>query len=323
MKVVLAIVMCVMAMGVNCPAQQPQVFNGVAVIVNDSIITYREIGEAVEAVIPLLKRQYENRPELLEEKIRQAKSERLQDLVEQRLILHEFETGGYNLPESFIEDELQKRIRDEFDGDRLVLTKTLQARGMTFESYRKMVRDQYIVLVMRSQNIPSKIQISPQQIEMYYLNNRDRFLLKDQVKLRMVYVMRPGSQDAREDQGYSMIQEVLDKIRAGTSFADMASLYSAGSRRFLGGDWGWIDRSVLRKELSDHAFSLEAGQVSDVITLPNGYYILKVEDKRAAHIRPLSEVREEIEVDLRAQEMERLRKKWIGKLKAKSYIRYF
>jgi hypothetical protein len=48
-----------------------------------------------------------------------------------------------------------------------------------------------------------------------------------------------------------------------------------------------------------------------------------VEDRRPAHTKPLAEVREEIERNLIAQENERLQKKWIDRLKAKSFVRYF
>lgn len=52
-------------------------------------------------------------------------------------------------------------------------------------------------------------------------------------------------------------------------------------------------------------------------------YLMMAEDHRHAHTRPLEEVRDQIDRDLLVQEHERLRKKWIERLKAKSYVRYF
>jgi hypothetical protein len=48
-----------------------------------------------------------------------------------------------------------------------------------------------------------------------------------------------------------------------------------------------------------------------------------VEQKRSTHVRPLSEVRDDIEATLRTQEQSRLEKQWIGGLKKKTFIRYF
>ena len=51
--------------------------------------------------------------------------------------------------------------------------------------------------------------------------------------------------------------------------------------------------------------------------------MLKVEDKKISYVKTLAEVRDDIEDKLRAEEMKRLRKKWIDQLKAKSFVRYF
>ncbi len=48
-----------------------------------------------------------------------------------------------------------------------------------------------------------------------------------------------------------------------------------------------------------------------------------VEEKKTAHVRPLTEVRDEIEATLRSEEYERLRQKWIDSLRQKSFIRSF
>ena len=93
--------------------------------------------------------------------------------------------------------------------------------------------------------------------------------------------------------------------------------------RSQGGDKGWIERSVLRKELADTAFALQPGQVSDVIETPDTCYLMLVEETRPAHVKPLTEVRDGIEKNLRAQEQARLEKQWIDRLKSKTFILYF
>ncbi len=80
---------------------------------------------------------------------------------------------------------VQDRIRERY-GDRITLMKTLQAQGMTFEQFRKDVRDQYIISAMRSKNVSQEIVISPYKIENYYLAHQDDFKMGDQIKLRMI-----------------------------------------------------------------------------------------------------------------------------------------
>jgi len=82
-------------------------------------------------------------------------------LVERQLILHSFDTEGYRLPDTVVDELVQDRIRDRF-GDRITLMKTLQAQGETFEKFRREVREQYIVSALRAKNIsPEKSSFRP------------------------------------------------------------------------------------------------------------------------------------------------------------------
>jgi parvulin-like peptidyl-prolyl isomerase len=120
-----------------------------------------------------------------------------------------------------------------------------------------------------------------------------------------------------------LAEELLAKLDEGDSFESLAKVYSEGREAKDGGDWGWIGKDVLRKELGDVAFSLSAGQHSRVIETPEGYYILYVEAVRPAHVRPLSEVRDEIEKTLLQQQRQKMQEAWIKQLRAKAYIRMF
>jgi parvulin-like peptidyl-prolyl isomerase len=79
----------------------------------------------------------------------------------------------------------------------------------------------------------------------------------------------------------------------------------------------------LRKELAEAVTKLKAGERSGVIETPEGCYLIRVDSIQPAHVRPLSEVRVEIERDLKSQERARLEKQWIERLKKKTFYRYF
>ena len=141
------------------------------------------------------------------------------------------------------------------------------------------------------------------------------------MKLRIIVLNKTAASD--EAAIKKLAEEILAKIDAGTPFAEMASVYSEGAQRTQGGDRGWVDRTYFKKELSDIAFAMKAGEHSKVIDLPEACYILQVEEARPAHVRPLAEVKEEIERALKAGEKSRLEKQWINRLRAKSFVRYF
>lgn len=299
-------------------AAVPMILNYVIAIVNDEIVTYEDVMLEIQDTLNVLSRQYANDPQKLAEMRQKALRDGIEALVERKLILKEFEDKGYILPEDVLEDYIQEEIRDRF-GDRVNLIKTLEKQGKTYESYREEWRERYIVGAMTRQNVSSDVIIvSPYKIQRYYLDHMDEYQLGDQVKLRMI-VISGQKNGARAE---ALAREIEAKLDEGASFEAMAKIYSDGTQGPEGGDWGWIERSVLRPELNDAAFSLKPGQRGDIIELGGDYYIMLVEAKRSSYTKPLEEIREEIENTLIDQERQRRREQWIERLKAKAYIRY-
>ena len=138
--------------------------------------------------------------------------------------------------------------------------------------------------------------------------------------MRMIVLSKTSADDTN---AIKFAREIKAKIKEGATFTDMATVYSQGSQQHQGGDWGWVERSVLRKELGDVAFVLPTGQASDPIDTADAVYLMFVEDKKPAHAKPLADVRNDIEKTLRTQQQALLQKQWIDGLKKKTFIRYF
>lgn len=297
-----------------------QFYNGIVAMVDSEIITRDDVLRNAESALELLLRQYPraSQADLLEQKQRETFKASLQELVERKLILREFKTAGYNLPEAIIDRIIEDRIRRDY-GDRVKLTKSLQKDGITLETYRQQIREQIIVREMRRQKISNTIIISPQKILNYYQTNQAQFQLKDRVKLRMIFIDKTKHDGAAE----KLAKEIETKLAGGVNFAEMASLYSDGPQSAQGGDRGWVEREYLRAELDKLAFSLKAGERSSIFEQPEGYYLMLVEEKSDAHVKPLDEVRGGIEETLLNEEHARLNQKWIKRLEAKAFVRYF
>lgn len=342
----------------------PELRNGVAAIVNDSIITFQEVEDYTAEAVDLLRRTYGRaQPEVYQQKRIETMTDGLEQLIEKQLILDDFEGSGGQLPESFVDEEVKDRIRRQF-GDRVTLVKTLQTRGVRLESYRKRVHDDIIVNFMRQKNVSSAITISPTKIEHYYATNQHFFQVEDQVKLRRIVLNRSGGNSA--DELLNLAREIVRKLNEGTPFAEMAAIYSQ-VRGKEGAEW--FERKVLKRGLSDIVFTLRARERTGIVGLaneegnywvyeydqsgqvalgrkytdrdqfiearrfdvaagsppptPQEVYLFYVEEKQEQRIKSLPEVHDEIEKTLVAQERARLHKKWISRLKAKSFVAYF
>src|SRR5262245_62118264 len=294
------------------PTARGALVDGVAVIVNDKVITYQDIEVFVAQEMELLERQFFSQPETLEKRKMALRTDGLEQLVERQLILHEFKAEGYNLPESYLTDVVNERIKQRF-GDRATATKTLKENGLTLEGFRQRIRDDIIVEALRQKNVSSEFIISPHKVETYYAQHTNDFAVKDEIKLRRIILNKPPN--GSPEQTRKIAEEILAKLNEGVPFAEMAGVYSDGPDRLKGGDYDWVEPGKLLKALADAVANLKPGQRTGIIDTPGAYFILLLEDKRPAHIKSLPEVRDEIERSLRVQEINRLQKKWIERLK--------
>ena len=187
----LAILIAALVVGLfEVRAANPRLLKGIAVIVDDSVITYKDVQLAIQEDLEFLQRRYGTGPEFAQ-KAAKLERDRLEAMVENQLVLQEFKSAGYIAPESIIEDRIEDDIKQY--GDRLTLTKTLQGQGMTFETYRQRIRERTILELMWRTKVPRDPLISPAKIENYYVQNRDKFKLEDQVKLRMIVLTNSPS----------------------------------------------------------------------------------------------------------------------------------
>lgn len=295
--------------------------NGIAAIVEDRIITVGDIRREIEPLLPQIRLQSRNEAEF-KKNVEEYEDEIIQNLVDQVLIVKDFYSDEKRrLPETYVDEQLDERIATQFEGDRSKFLAYLRAIGKTQKEYRKMVREDIIVQVMRSQMHKSQTIVSPVRIENFYTENRDRFYQSDGVHLRLIRLAKIADEDD------SILQQTADTIEKrldeGAEFADLAKEYSQDVNKKDGGDMGWHPLSELREELANAAFALEPGEHSKPIHLGDDIYILYLEDKRLAGIQPLDKVRDQIERILVSQMAREAQDRWLERLRRDGYVRYF
>lgn len=303
------------------PAIGTRFANGIAAIVENRIITVGDIRREIEPLLPQIFNSVKTQEEF-ERTLQQVEDEVIQNLVDDILIVKDFYSDEKRrIPDNYVDNSVKERLITDFDGDRAKFLEYLRSIGKTHLEYREMVREEMIVGYMKSQKRRSETMVSPVQIENYYTQNRDKFFQDDGVHLRLIRLTPVA------DESPAVLQQTADTImaelRKGKDFGELARQYSQDSRKSRGGDWDWIARKDLRSELADTAFSLSAGQFSDPIKLEKDIFILYVEEKREAGIRPIDDVRDEIERTLISQMARNAQERWLERLRREAYVRYF
>ena len=311
---------------VNLSAQQasePELLrlsNGIAAIAEGQIITVEELRRELEPVIPRLRVESKNAQEF-SKRIEELSKQVLQNMIDRIIIVKAAEEKGLLIPPSYIEQEYDDVLNRDFGGDRGRFLEYLKARGETARDFRTDIYNRVVVSVMRAETRRSQSEISPERIEEFYVKNKIRFYQSESLHLRQI-ILTPMA-----DEGLVPLRQtakkVIEELESGANFGDIARKYSQDEMSRRGGDWGWIERKDVRKELSDAAFALNAGEYSQPIELGGTIFILYAEDKREEMIQPVSQVRDIIENVLVGEIAREAQEKWLEGIRNESYIRYF
>jgi peptidyl-prolyl cis-trans isomerase SurA len=301
-------------------AQEPQVVDGIAAIVNGEVITYSQVRALSAPREKLLRSQLTGKD--LESKLLELRQLALRDLIDRRLVIQAFKKESYQIPDHFVDQRMHEIIRDDFGGDRNTFIKTLEAQNYSLGEFREKEMERMIIAAMRSHNVKTNSIVSPTKIEDYYRKHHEEFTTKEEIKLRLIMIS--GQKDtASAPAQKALAEEVLGRLASGAEFDRTAQVYSEDSTRDNGGDWGWIERNTLAAPLEKFAFNMPVGRISNIIEYAGNYYILKVEDKRGGTTRSLAEARSDIEKKLLQEEAQGIQQRWIASLRAKAYIKTF
>jgi len=301
-------------------AEELQVVDGIAAIVNGEVITYSQVRALSAPREKLLRSQLTGKD--LENKLLELRQLALKDLIDRRLVIQAFKKESYQIPDHFVDQRMQEILRESFGGDRNTFIKTLEAQNYTLGEFKEKEMERMIVAAMRSHNVKTNSIVSPTKIEDYYRKHHEEFTTKEEIKLRMIMIS--GQKDtASAPAQKALAEEVLGRLASGAEFDRTAQVYSEDSTRDNGGDWGWIERNTLAAPLEKFAFNMPVGRISNIIEYAGNYYILKVEDKRGGTTRSLAEARSDIEKKLLQVEAQGIQERWIASLRAKAYIKTF
>ena len=156
-------------------------------------------------------------------------------------------------------------------------------------------------------------EVSEEEIQRYYKDNPTVFTEPQEIKIRHIVVNTEPA-----------LKEVVTKLSNGESFEKLASTYNIGHFKEDGGNLGYIRRGQLAPpfaQFEEAAFSLrKRGEISEVVSTPYGYHILRLEDLRGSGLKPLNRVKERIRFFLQPKKKQEAYLEYVKGAKSKTKI---
>jgi peptidyl-prolyl cis-trans isomerase D len=236
--------------------------------------------------------------------------------------LRDLATGGVLVPEAEVRQEFEKqntKVKFEYavlrKDDLLKQIHPSEAELKAFYERNKATYNNSIpekrkvrYVVLETAKIMAEASVSPQDLQGFYDQHREDYRVPEQVSVSHILIKTPlpgpdGKVDSKGvEEARKKAEGILKQLKAGGNFAELAKKDSEdpGSGK-NGGSLGFIGRGRTVPEFEKAAFSLPKGSMSDLVQSSYGFHIIRVDDKQAAHLKTLDEVKDQIEGSIREQ----------------------
>jgi len=289
-----------------------QTANRIAAIVNDAVITERDVTGQTQAILE----EQGAEEAVTGDQAAQMRQAVLRRLIEQQVMLQEAKRAQISVSM----DEVLKRLEDvraRFASEDQ-LQESLKSAGMSMERLKDQMREQLMIQELIDRRIRSTIVVSPQEVARALAEHPDWEKPGD--RARASHLLIRVSEDRSEDEARALVEHLRQQLLHGADFAALAKRYSEDPHRDDGGAMGWSASGELLPELDAALFQLPVGELSMPIQTRLGFHVLRVEERRAASSLSLMEAHRSIFEQLYQQKFQEAFRRWLGELMQKAYI---
>jgi peptidyl-prolyl cis-trans isomerase SurA len=304
--------------------------------VNDQIITRSDMEKAKATTLEELKQRF---PSDWQSHVAKAQADTLRDLIDQQLLLERGKDLGITG-----ETELVKRLNQMRQQMGLASIDDLEAeakkQGVSYEDFKEQIRISVVTQQVIGQEVGGKLHISNEDIQDWYNKHQKELEGPEEVSLSEIMVStqpakenveskdKPAAEPdknlpedpAKAAEAEAKANQLLDQLKKGAKFDDLAKKSSDGPTASQGGTLGTFKRGELAKDLEDKTFALKAGENTGVIRTRQGFIILKVTAHRPAGIPPLNEISERIREAIYSERLEPAARAYLTKLREQAFI---
>lgn len=306
----------------------PVVVDRIAATVNGRAVTTNELSFMLMPTAQQLAALYPRQGDEFNKQLAKAKDQVLNDLIDRELLLGFFEENGFQFPETAVDQEIERTIRENFAGNREEFLRNLAATSLTIRKFRELTKNRMIVMSMRSQKYDMDIPPTPEEIRKEYQKTKSQYrdMSKDRILFDKIFIPLgpPGSEEGDQKKQMALAELIIEEIKGGkTTFEEMAKNYSKDAYAAEGGKWPEIPRSDLSAELGTIIFESPEKQIVGPLGDPGGYTIVRVHKKTLAPAPPLDKVKIMVDDQVRRMKSAVRYDRWIKRLRESAIIKKF
>jgi peptidyl-prolyl cis-trans isomerase SurA len=252
--------------------------NGIAVVVNDEVITKLELNDRINSIEKSLKAQGTALPTRAE-----LEKQVLERMIIDRLQIQLGKEQGMRIDDINLDRALQ-RMAEANKATMQDMRNQIEREGTSFNVFREEIRDEILTQRVREREVESKIQVSELEVD-NFLAAQAAATSKNQ-ELNLGHIMVRIPENATPEviaQRMARAQDAYKKLRIGEDFAKLAAVYSDAPEALKGGEIGWREQEKIPTAFVDAVNKITfVGGYSEIVRSSNGFHIFKLIGKRDA-----------------------------------------
>lgn len=183
-------------------------------------------------------------------------------LIQEKVTAKLARDNGASVTAKEVDEQFQK-IADENGGEDKVKQILLDLYGLDIKSFKKLIKEQLLQEKLK-----------------------DKFSKDLQMQIKVKHILIKAAPDATPEAkaaAQAKAQEILNKIKGGADFAETAKASSEDEASAgQGGELPFFSKGQNVKEFETVAFSLNPGEISDLVQTQYGFHIIKMEEKKGS-----------------------------------------
>lgn len=247
----------------------------IVVVVDDEVITQREVDEVLQNTFRQLERQGTPLPrrDILEKQI-------LERLILKRIQLQRARELGLAVSDSEVEQTL-RRIAQENDLSMEAFRQTLQNEGTDIQSLREEIREEILMVRLKEQEVNSRVNVTESEIDNFIQTQENSAIGNDDYRLAHILIRLSEQMDAKQIEARSQrAQRAWELLQQGADFSQVAAEFSEAPDAMQGGVLDWRPIGQMGPLFANLLVTMQIGELTSVIRSPIGFHILKLLDKR-------------------------------------------
>ena len=298
---------------------QAEIVDRIVAIVNDDIVLASELDQVLKPLETALKNQgyaAADRQRMIDSQRRKV----LERLVSDKLTDQQVRRHHLKVADAEVDATIQ-RIRAANKLSEQELRHALELDGMSYDAYRKEIRDKVLRARLVNREVKSKIVITDEDVKSYYNAHKEQYTGSTKYDLRHILLrVSPEADQAEKERVKDQIDLLRKRLDAGEPFDKLAGLFSEAPTASQGGHLGVFGTHLLTEEIRQALKGLDAKQYSQVVETDQGYQIFYVEDIISTGGKTLEQATPEIYEKLFAEVVDQKFSTWIEDLRKRSHI---